>query len=581
MKGIQLQNQHKKENKMNIKSFYINGLIGEGAYSEVYEAIYLKNNRKVAIKKIYKESITLQNKQCEIYIERHMMKQYSQKHPSLVEFIGSFQDKQFLYFVFEHCPFGDLGNIIQDVYQFYINTRSQELEYFIKVYIYQITQALIYLHNEGIAHLDIKPKNILIDKNCNLKLTDFATCLFFQENKQPQELIEQIRKYQPTRNSSLQKIESESTQNRSNFVGTPEYISPEMLNNSRASKEADLWALGCIVYEFYHGQQPFTDISENEIFNNIVNLNFKIDDSIPNDAQDLIRSLLVLNPSERLGQDDSKLIIQHQYFQDIKQDYIPWQIDIDIPLEYKGLFQEIIPSQSKSSILWEFASGNIQMNQEIMKKKQDSLKTITEELNEAITPISNGLIKPQKICCSQYQPIFKPEHPIIQSSSNQDEESNFNLVFKHFDKCIGFIYLNTNRWFCIPQIAILVGYLKPPCLLIDFIKGEKKYLLIDDTIKISSDGVHYVPSLEIIRFQNLLRFFINLRMQKLNQQIGSRLFNQQKMSTLINDFYIYYCFFYYYQFNNISIQDNLIEKAQTRSQKYKNEKEKPESILNL
>lgn len=52
---------------MNIKSFYINGLIGEGiiennklgAYSEVYEAIYLKNNRKVAIKKIYKESITL------------------------------------------------------------------------------------------------------------------------------------------------------------------------------------------------------------------------------------------------------------------------------------------------------------------------------------------------------------------------------------------------------------------------------------------------------------------------------------------------------------------------------------------
>jgi 3-phosphoinositide dependent protein kinase-1 len=52
--------------------------------------------------------------------------------------------------------------------------------------------------------------------------------------------------------------------------------------------------------------------------------------------------------------------------------------------------------------------------------------------------------------------------------------------------------LNTNRWFCIPQIAILFGYLKPPCLLIDFIKGEKKYLPIDDTMRISTDGVFYV-----------------------------------------------------------------------------------------
>ncbi|CAD8094894.1 unnamed protein product [Paramecium sonneborni] len=492
MKGIQLQNQLKNEKKMNIKSFYIVGLIGEGAYSEVYEAIYLKNNRKVAIKKVYKESITLSNKQSEIYIERHMMKQYSQKHPSLVEFIGSFQDKQYLYFVSEHCPFGDLGNIIQDVYQFYINTQSQELEYFIKVYIYQITQAIIYLHNEGIAHLDIKPKNILIDKNYNLKLTDFATCFFFEENKQPHELIEQIRKYQNSHVRSIKKIESESTQFRSNFVGTPEYISPEMLNNSRASKEADLWALGCIVYEFYHGKQPFTDISENAIFNNILNLNYKINESIPEQAQDLIRSLLVLNPLERLGQDDSKMIIQHQYFQDIRKDYIPWQTQIEIPLEYKGLFQEIIPSQSKTSILWEFTPANIQMKQELVKKKQDRLKTIMEELDEAITPIPNGLIRPQKIYCTPYQPVFKPERTITQSPSNQDTESNCNSVFKHFDKCVGFIYLNTNRWFCIPQIAILFGYLKPPCLLIDFIKGEKKYLPIDDTIKISNDGVHYI-----------------------------------------------------------------------------------------
>lgn len=82
---------------------------------------------------------------------------------------------------------------------------------------------------------------------------------------------------------------------------------------------------------------------------------------------------------------------------------------------------------------------------------------------------------------------------------------------------MGFIYLNTNRWFCIPKIAILFGYLKPPCLLIDFMKGEKKYLPIDETVNISNDGVYYVLYKKIIRFWNLHNFFINLKMQKLNQ----------------------------------------------------------------
>ncbi|CAD8078581.1 unnamed protein product [Paramecium primaurelia] len=82
MKGVSLQNQLKRDKKMNIKNFYIIGMIGQGAYSEVFEAVYLKNNKKVAIKKVFKESITQSNKQAEIYIERHMMKQYSLKHPS-------------------------------------------------------------------------------------------------------------------------------------------------------------------------------------------------------------------------------------------------------------------------------------------------------------------------------------------------------------------------------------------------------------------------------------------------------------------------------------------------------------------
>ncbi|CAD8176007.1 unnamed protein product [Paramecium pentaurelia] len=484
MKGVSLQNQLTRDKKMNIKNFYIIGMIGQGAYSEVFEAVYLKNNKKVAIKKVFKESITQSNKQAEIYIERHMMKQYSLKHPR------SFQDKQFLYFVCEHCPFGDLGNVVWDIYQEYKKDKSSDVENLIKIYIYQIATAIIYLHKEGIAHLDIKPKNIIIDKSFNLRLTDFATCYFFEEHRQPPELIEQIKKFQQNYVKSVKRMENEISEYRSTFVGTPEYISPEMLSNSRASKEADLWALGCIIYEFYHGKQPFSNKSENEVFNSILSLNYELDNNLSEDVSDLIKSLLTLNPQNRLGYEDSEQILAHKYFDSVRH-YVPWLDDIEIPNQCKILFQEIIPTQSKSSLIYQTTSTNVEMKQQLIRRRQDRLKTIMEELEETATPVPNIFKRTQKISHNINAPIIF-EKQINYSSNRLENEMQSPSSLKQFDKSVGFIQLNTNRWFCIPQIAILFGYLKPPCLLIDFIKGEKKYLPIDDTIKISQDGIYYI-----------------------------------------------------------------------------------------
>ena len=101
----------------------------------------------------------------------------------MIEFVGSFQDKDFLYFVSEYCPFGDLGLVLLELYQCYKNGHCEEVEKLMKIYIYQITSAILFLHREGVAHLDVKPKNIVVDNNYNLKLIDFATCCFFEEQK--------------------------------------------------------------------------------------------------------------------------------------------------------------------------------------------------------------------------------------------------------------------------------------------------------------------------------------------------------------------------------------------------------------
>lgn len=76
--------------KMSLKNFHTVGMIADGnsssywgSYSEVYEAIHLKNNRKVAIKKIYKETITQHFKHIEVYVERYIMKTFSLKHPGI------------------------------------------------------------------------------------------------------------------------------------------------------------------------------------------------------------------------------------------------------------------------------------------------------------------------------------------------------------------------------------------------------------------------------------------------------------------------------------------------------------------
>lgn len=114
------------------------------------------------------------------------------------------------------------------------------------------------------------------------------------------------------------KEESEETKRRKNsFVGTAQYVSPEILTNTESTYASDLWAYGCIIFQMICGMPPFRGSNEYLIFQKILKLNYEFSEGFNRIAKDLIEKLLVLNPNERLGATDASpytSIRSHPFF---------------------------------------------------------------------------------------------------------------------------------------------------------------------------------------------------------------------------------------------------------------------------
>lgn len=105
--------------------------------------------------------------------------------------------------------------------------------------------ALEYLHNLNIMHRDLKPENILLDHNMHIKVADFGCSKIFKIFEQSDTVDKPILN------------ENSSRQRSNSFVGTAQYVSPELLAEETMSPCSDLWALGCIIYQMLAGMPPF------------------------------------------------------------------------------------------------------------------------------------------------------------------------------------------------------------------------------------------------------------------------------------------------------------------------------------
>ncbi|KAA1133398.1 pkb-activating kinase-like protein, variant 2 [Puccinia graminis f. sp. tritici] len=182
-------------------------------------------------------------------------------------------------YLLEYAPKGEILRSIKTLGSFSTDCA--------RFYAAQILSAIEHMHSRGVIHRDIKPENILLDSEMRIKIADFGSAKILHPSSST---------------STVTTTGKEPGSERSHsFVGTAEYVSPELLVQKVTSKSSDLWAFGCVLFQMITGVPPFRSRSEYLTFQKITHLEYEFPVGFPSDGQDLVSRLLVLEPEMRIG----------------------------------------------------------------------------------------------------------------------------------------------------------------------------------------------------------------------------------------------------------------------------------------
>ncbi|OHW94946.1 serine threonine-protein kinase [Colletotrichum incanum] len=271
-------------------------LIGKGDVGKVYLVSEKKSSRLYAMKVLSKKEMIKRNKIKRALAEREILA--TSNHPFIVTLYHSFQSEDYLYLCMEYCSGGEFFRALQ--------TRPGKCipEEDARFYAAEVTAALEYLHLMGFIYRDLKPENILLHQSGHIMLSDFDLSKQSDPGGKPTMIVGKTG----TSTTSLH-IDTRSciANFRTNsFVGTEEYIAPEVIKGSGHTSAVDWWTLGILIYEMLYGTTPFKGKNRNATFANILREDIPFPDhagapQLSNLCKSLIRKLLIKDENRRLG----------------------------------------------------------------------------------------------------------------------------------------------------------------------------------------------------------------------------------------------------------------------------------------
>ncbi|XP_019161920.1 PREDICTED: serine/threonine-protein kinase tricorner isoform X1 [Ipomoea nil] len=337
-----------RRHKICVDDFELLTIIGRGAFGEVRLCREKKSGNIYAMKKLKKSEMLTRGQVEHVRAERNLLAEVASH--CIVKLYYSFQDAEYLYLVMEYLPGGDMMTLLMRE-----DTLSENVA---KFYIAQSVLAIESIHKHNYIHRDIKPDNLLLDKNGHMKLSDFGLCKpldcrtlsTLNENEAMDD--ENIRdpmdidgSFPDSRNSNwrspreqLQHWQMNRRKLAFSTVGTPDYIAPEVLLKKGYGMECDWWSLGAIMYEMLVGYPPFYSDDPITTCRKIVHwrnhLKFTEDAKLSPEAKDLICRLLC-DVDHRLGTGGANQIKAHPWFKDIAWDKL-YEMDAAFKPEVNG-----------------------------------------------------------------------------------------------------------------------------------------------------------------------------------------------------------------------------------------------------
>ncbi|CBI40246.3 unnamed protein product, partial [Vitis vinifera] len=232
-------------------------------------------------------------------------------HPFLPTLYATLDSPRWSCLLTEFCPGGDLHVLRQR------QPDKRFHEATVRFYASEVIVALEYLHMMGIIYRDLKPENVLVRSDGHIMLTDFDLSLKNDNSTSTAQIVSDQNPAKKPRHRRALEIVAEPVDVRSmSFVGTHEYLAPEIVSGEGHGNAVDWWTLGIFIFEMLYGTTPFKGVDNELTLANIVAraLEFPKEPWVPAAAKDLITQLLVKEPSRRMGATMGATAIKHHAF---------------------------------------------------------------------------------------------------------------------------------------------------------------------------------------------------------------------------------------------------------------------------